>query len=171
MSIDVSRITKFLNNDNYFANNIISFKTNTLAVLLSSLIVMTPASAFSAEARSVDEIQADVTRLKELLEQAQQELQGATGTGSSSEVSNEAIIAEETENALSEAQTGSEVQEVLISAERRKTLKAVHDDPVSVSVVGAEDLSRELAQDYNAISKRLSNVTFNQSNTRGASLS
>ncbi|HWV15539.1 MAG TPA: TonB-dependent receptor [Cellvibrio sp.] len=69
--------------------------------------------------------------------------------------------------------TGAGVQELLVlgEAEKKKTLKAVHDEPISISIVSGSDLDRELAQDYNAISKRLANVTFNQSNTRGASLS
>jgi len=61
--------------------------------------------------------------------------------------------------------------QVNVRAKKIKTIDEKHDEPVSVSVVTGKALERELAQDYNAISKRLSNVTFNQSNTRGASLS
>lgn len=62
-------------------------------------------------------------------------------------------------------------EEVLIRAERQKTLKAVHDEPSSISVVTGRDLSAELAIDYQSITKRLANITFNHANTRGASLS
>ncbi len=61
--------------------------------------------------------------------------------------------------------------QVNVRAKKIKTIDEKHDEPVSVSVVTGKALERELAQDYNAISKRLANVTFNQSNTRGASLS
>lgn len=61
--------------------------------------------------------------------------------------------------------------EVLIRVERQKTLKAVHDEPSSISIVTGSDLSAEIATDYQAITKRLANITFNHSNTRGASLS
>jgi iron complex outermembrane receptor protein len=61
--------------------------------------------------------------------------------------------------------------EVLIRVERQKTLKTVHDEPSSISVITASDLNTELASDYQTITKRLANITFNQANTRGASLS
>lgn len=63
------------------------------------------------------------------------------------------------------------LERVSVKGKKIKTLKEKHDEPVSVSVVTGNTLERELAQDYSAISKRLANVTFNQSNTRGASLS
>jgi iron complex outermembrane receptor protein len=53
----------------------------------------------------------------------------------------------------------------------QKTLHTVHTEPFSQSIIGGEILDRELGFDYEAISKRLANVTFNQNNTRGASLS
>jgi iron complex outermembrane receptor protein len=54
---------------------------------------------------------------------------------------------------------------------QQKTLSTVHEEPFSQSIIGGEVLDRELGFDYEAISKRLANVTFNQNNTRGASLS
>lgn len=50
-------------------------------------------------------------------------------------------------------------------------LEQVYDLPLSQSVISGDVLDRELGLDYEAISKRLANVTFNQNNTRGASLS
>lgn len=52
-----------------------------------------------------------------------------------------------------------------------KTLNDVHDISVSQSIIGGAVLERELGLDYEAMSKRIANVTFNQNNTRGASLS
>ena len=52
-----------------------------------------------------------------------------------------------------------------------KTLDVVHDEPASISVITGKELERELAADYNAITKRLANVSFNQANTRSATLS
>lgn len=51
------------------------------------------------------------------------------------------------------------------------SLDQVHDKPLAQSVISGEVLDRELGLDYEAISKRLANVTFNQNNTRGASIS
>ncbi len=81
---------------------------------------------------------------------------------------------QKTEAGQKETTTKPPVQklgQVNVRAKKIKTLTEKHDEPVSVSVVTGKALERELAQDYNAISKRLANVTFNQSNTRGASLS
>lgn len=50
-------------------------------------------------------------------------------------------------------------------------LAQVYDLPLSQSVIPGDVLDREIALDYEAISKRLANVSFNQENTRGASLS
>src|SRR5690606_16861869 len=44
-------------------------------------------------------------------------------------------------------------------------LKQVYDLPLSQSVISGEVLDRELGLDYEAISKRLANVSFNQENT------
>src|SRR5690606_16160165 len=66
------------------------------------------------------------------------------------------------------------VEELLVSGVRQdqvKTLHKVHGEPFSQSIISGEILDRELGLDYDAISKRLANVTFNQNNTRGASLS
>ena len=54
---------------------------------------------------------------------------------------------------------------------KAKTLDVVHDEPASISVVPGTTLERELAADYNAITKRLASVSFNQANTRSATLS
>lgn len=78
------------------------------------------------------------------------------------------------QNTIQENKTQQPVQKlerVSVKGKKIKNLKEKHDDPVSVSIVTGSTLERELAQDYSAISKRLANVTFNQSNTRGASLS
>ncbi|RYY02929.1 MAG: TonB-dependent receptor [Gammaproteobacteria bacterium] len=179
MSTDVVKTANFFNRPNKYS---IPFAANALATVLTSLIVVGSSSAYAAENRSVDEIQSEVARLKELLSRTEQELQSATsGNAAIAEnnaVSNDAVnntqlvqntVSVSTKN---EAEgTSSDIQEVLIRAERIKTLKAVHDEPASISVVTADDLHLELASDYQAITKRLANVTFNQSNTRGASLS
>lgn len=66
------------------------------------------------------------------------------------------------------------VEELLVSGIQQtatKTLHKVHEEPFSQSIISGDVLNRELGLDYEAISKRLANVTFNQNNTRGASLS
>jgi iron complex outermembrane receptor protein len=76
-----------------------------------------------------------------------------------------------TQSTANDKKPAQKLSQVNVRAKKIKTINEKHDEPVSVSVVTGKALERELAQDYNAISKRLANVTFNQSNTRGASLS
>lgn len=59
--------------------------------------------------------------------------------------------------------------EVVVKA--RPKLAKLHDVAQSVSVVSGQELSRELSRDLGDITRRASNVQFNQNNTRGASLS
>lgn len=121
----------------------ITHNRNKLSVILSGLILLGASSQLAAQ-------------------QSPQEQQAAVGQAPA-----------DAANLIESDPTGAGVQELLVlgEAEKKKTLKAVHDEPISISIVSGSDLDRELAQDYNAISKRLANVTFNQSNTRGASLS
>lgn len=68
----------------------------------------------------------------------------------------------------------SDVQELLVRGvkeQETKTLLKTREEPFSQSIISGEVLNRELGLDYESISKRLANVTFNQNNTRGASLS
>jgi len=67
-----------------------------------------------------------------------------------------------------------DVQELLvrgIKEQETKNLLKTREEPFSQSIISGEILNRELGLDYESISKRLANVTFNQNNTRGASLS
>ncbi|MEQ1620857.1 MAG: TonB-dependent receptor plug domain-containing protein [Methylococcales bacterium] len=59
--------------------------------------------------------------------------------------------------------------EVVVRAKPK--LEKLHEVKQSVSVVSGKELDRELALDLGAITRRASNVSFNQENTRGASLS
>lgn len=133
----------------------LSFKPNLLAVTLISLLATTPYS-FSqqntAENDGKDGDQAQTTAADGALD-AEKNVQP-----------------EQLEELIESNPTA--VGEVTISALREaKNLQRVHNEPVSVSVVTGKELERELASDYNAITKRLANVSFNQANTRSATLS
>ncbi|MEO7580543.1 MAG: TonB-dependent receptor plug domain-containing protein [Massilia sp.] len=58
-----------------------------------------------------------------------------------------------------------------ITVRGHQKIEALKEVPLSVSVVSGAELDRELSQDLSAITKRGANITFNQNNTRGASLS
>lgn len=78
--------------------------------------------------------------------------------------------------AFAQAASTGIVEEILVmgavaASAATTSLEQVYDLPQSQSVISGDILERELGLDYEAISKRLANVTFNQNNTRGASLS
>ncbi len=89
------------------------------------------------------------------------------------------IIASAAAPALAFAQgipSSGVIEEILVmgaiaTSTATTNLEQVYDLPLSQSVISGDVLERELGLDYEAISKRLANVTFNQNNTRGASLS
>jgi iron complex outermembrane receptor protein len=58
-----------------------------------------------------------------------------------------------------------------VTVQRKARLLQLQDKPAAEAVVTGADLDRDLARDYNAITKRLPGITFNQSNSRGANLS
>ena len=60
---------------------------------------------------------------------------------------------------------------VTVRGRKRAPLELLKDVPLSQSVVSGADLDRELAQDLYSITKRGASISFNQNNTRGASLS
>ncbi|MBC3873170.1 TonB-dependent receptor [Undibacterium flavidum] len=58
-----------------------------------------------------------------------------------------------------------------ITVRGAKPIELQHDVPIAISAISGVDLSRDLSQDYSAFTRRAAGITFNQSNTRGASLS
>jgi iron complex outermembrane receptor protein len=71
-----------------------------------------------------------------------------------------------------EAEAPAEPQELgSVVVRSRRALERLHDVPISISVISGNDLQREGATDFEAITKRLGNIQFNQNNTRGSSLS
>lgn len=138
-------------------------RLKTIAALIAGVVACAPHTTFAADGRSVAEIQAEVARLKDLLEKEQQSLAQASSKG---DAASSAPTAQTAKPAQEEAQALGAV--VVRGA---KLIDLAHDVPTSTSVVSAADLNRDLSQDYSSFARRAANITFNQSNTRGASLS
>ncbi|MDB6062199.1 MAG: TonB-dependent receptor [Verrucomicrobiaceae bacterium] len=133
------------------------FKQKTLTAIIASLTVI--ASGYSyAQQKSVDELRAESSRLKELLEKNEQQLNEAEKNQQSN-----AVIAEK-------SAADTKLGRVVVRSARTR-LVAEHDVPQSSSVVTGVELNRELSLDLGAITRRASNIQFNQNNTRGGSLS
>lgn len=122
------------------------FKKNPLAALLASLVFV-GATVCAQEAAEEVPIETDV---------------------------NELLENDPTSAGVRRQRADANVEQTLVQGiqqGQQKTLHSVHQEPFSQSIISGEVLNRELGLDYEAISKRLANVSFNQNNTRGASLS
>lgn len=122
------------------------FRTKHLSALLSSIILLGSSVAFAQESEPQEPPPEEID-VNELLEEE------PTSAG---------------------GKRDSDIQELVTVGVRdviEKKLTTVHEQPFSQSIISGATLDRELGLDYEAMSKRLANVTFNQNNTRGASLS
>jgi outer membrane receptor protein involved in Fe transport len=124
----------------------------------------------------VSELQAENARLRAQLQQLQSgqgqqgsEAPAAAGTeqpADAASTENDAVLAKK------EEADPKNLGEVVVRNRRApQNLEKLHDVKQSVSVVSGKELDRELSLDLGAITRRASNVQFNQNNTRGASLS
>ena len=137
-----------------------------LAALIA-LAMLAGAPAHAADTPDVEALRAEVARLKAALSRSEQELnaeRARSGTVAAPAAPEAAIAA-----AAPAEDEGPRLGDVVVRA--RKRIDLTHDVPQSVSVVTGKELDRELAQDLNAFAKRGANISFNQNNTRGASLS
>jgi len=131
----------------------------------------------SQSTKAVSDLEAENALLKAQLEAVQHErdsLKQAGAAGAVAPAAGEPSLAEPTAVpeetvAAKEAAETDNLGEVVVKA--RPKLAKLHDVAQSVSVVTGQELSRELSLDLGAITRRASNVQFNQNNTRGASLS
>lgn len=139
-----------------------------LGLILSGLIIL---GINGANAQTDDDVEDDKTGENQLLESVE-EHSGIEQPRTEEEVDVDDIL--DSEPTSAGGKRFDNVEELLVSGVRQdqvKTLHKVHEEPFSQSIISGEILDRELGLDYDAISKRLANVTFNQNNTRGASLS
>jgi len=129
---------------------------------LVALAFIAGSPAHAADDADVSALRAEVARLKAALARSEQDL-------ASVRAKDTPAAAPEVAAAPAVAEEPDKLGEITIRA--RKAIDLTHDVPQSVSVVSGKELDRELAQDLSAFAKRGANISFNQNNTRGASLS
>jgi iron complex outermembrane receptor protein len=126
----------------------------------------------------VSELQAENARLREQLEQLQTAQRGGSipatevtpaidsGLPATAATEPAEVVAKE------EVEETKDLGEVVVKGRRSPPLlEKLHNVERSESVVSGKDLDKQLVQDLGGITRRASNVQFNQNNTRGASLS
>ena len=117
--------------------------------------------AFSQDARTVEQVQAEVDRLKQLLQQEEQALAAK----------NAAQAPNTSGAAASQARPEEDERLGKVTVRARNRLEPLQDVPLSISVVTGKELERLNAFDIDAITRRAGNVAWNQGNQRTSSLS
>lgn len=140
-------------------------------------ISMAASGMASADDRSASDIQTEIGRLKQLLQQEEQALaakggaqpqpaaDAATGTAPAADTSSAQADAKSAPAAAEPATLG----EVVVHSRNR--IEKLQDVPLSVSVVTGAELQRLQANDIDSITKRAANVSWNPGNQRTSSLS
>jgi outer membrane receptor protein involved in Fe transport len=145
-----------------------------LALLASS------APAFAQDARTVEQVQAEVERLKQQLQKEEQALAektsqqragGAAGASSGSNASASGTAGASGAAAAATARPDEESRLGKVTVRARNRLEPLQDVPLSMSVVTGRELERLNAFDIESITRRAGNVAWNQGNQRTSSLS
>jgi iron complex outermembrane recepter protein len=142
-------------------------------VVCAGIAVVAAAPVLAADDKTVAELQAENARLKAELEQLRKEAAARKDSGEAKPAADAAGGGAATAQVKADAAAAQEEVSALgkLTVHARQPIEAVHDVPVSISVVSGEELNRELSVDLSSFTRRTGNVVFNQSNTRGASVS
>ncbi|MDD5460050.1 MAG: TonB-dependent receptor [Methylococcales bacterium] len=156
------------------------------AIVGASLISAQDVQAASSKKKSrnktssqnaVNELQAENARLRAQVEQLLSAQRGAGASASGAQAVDSTVPATAgTEPAevvaKEEVEETKDLGEVVVRARRSPPLlDKLHNVEKSESIISGKDLDKQLVQDLGGITRRASNVQFNQNNTRGASLS
>jgi len=136
-------------------------RSRALPVVLMSCAMLGTGVASAQDARSTAEVQAEVARLKQLLEKEEQVLaqKSAAGLAASAAAAPVAKPKEQDER----------LDKVVVRSRNR--LEPLQDVPLSISVVTGKELERLQALDIGSITQRAANVSYNFGNQRTSSLS
>jgi iron complex outermembrane recepter protein len=138
-------------------------KVSLIAAAVSLALLSAAPVTFAQEGRTPAEIQAEIDRLSQELEQQKQALLIARATAPEDAASPEAAPAR------TETQQDTALGKVTVRARNR--LEPLQEVPLSISVVTGRELERLQATEIGAITQRAANVSWNLGNQRTSSLS
>lgn len=145
-------------------NKTVQFRLTPFAAAVAAVAFLA-AGGVQAQEKSASELQAEVTRLQQALEKAQQDLNKKQGVAAPAP----APVAAPVATVAPAAEENVALDAVVIRSRNR--IEKLQDVPLSVSVVTGKELDRTGADDIKAITQRLGNVSWNQGNQRTSSLS
>lgn len=143
----------------------IPFRLSPLAAVIAGMAFISATPTYAADEKTVAELQAENSRLKQALEKNQQELIAKTGTQAETTTSFETAPTA----AKKQADEPQALDTVVVRSRNR--IERLQDVPLSISVVTGKELDRLGAHDIDSITKRAANVSWNQGNQRTSSLS
>lgn len=148
-----------------------AFQPKKIAIALGAAVTMMSASPlFAADDKLVNDLQAEITRLKQALEKSQQELSAQKSTQSNAQPNGEQKDAAPNSASAEPAQEEQKDLDTVVIRGRNR-LEAVKDVPASISVVTGKELERLQAHDLAAITQRVGNIAWAQGNARTSALS
>lgn len=150
------------------------FRPTKVAIAIGTALSLLGANpVYAADDKVVNDLQAEITRLRQALEKSQQELAAQKNTVPSA--NNEAGAnnpATSTTTASTPAAAPEEQKDLdTVVVRSRNRLETVKDVPVSISVVTGKELDRLEAHDLASITQRVGNVSWVQGNARTSALS
>lgn len=155
------------------------FRPTKVAIAIGTALSLLGANpAYAADDKVLNDLQAEITRLKEALQKSQQELavqkNAASTANPSSTATTEAqpsaaTANTETTNTAAAPEESKDLDTVVVRSRNR--LEAVKDVPVSISVVTGKELDRFVARDLAAITQRAGNISWVQGNARTSAIS
>lgn len=141
-------------------------RLSPLAAAISAIGIFAAVPAYAADDSSVEELKAEIVRLKRELET----VKGGTASAVAQPAAEQGSA-----TGISARATGVEAdQPVALDAvvvRSRARIERLQDIPLSVSVVTGAELEREAAKDIGEITRRAANVSWNKGNQRTSSLS
>ncbi|MCB5188151.1 TonB-dependent receptor [Methylobacillus caricis] len=149
----------------------VPFRLSRIATAVGATISILGANPiYAADDAIVNELQAEIAKLKQALEKSQQEL-AAQKSGPPQDVTE----AQTTQPAAAQPQQVAQEEEPAelgkVVVRSRNKLEALQDVPISISVVSGKELDRFQARDLGSVTQRAANVSWNQGNARTSSLS
>jgi iron complex outermembrane receptor protein len=149
-----------------------TFRPTKIAIAISTALSIFSANPlYAADDKTIDSLQAEITRLKEALDKSQQELAAQKGNQQPASAINETTLNSSAPVAATENPQEQQKDLDTVVVRGRNRLESVKDVPVSISVVTGKELDRLEAHDLASITQRVGNVSWVQGNARTSALS
>ena len=163
------------NSDSSTANRLPFRPSKVTIAIATALSILSTNPVYAADDKVVDELQAEIARLRQALQKSEQELaaqKNTTPPASNETAAGAAPAGNATETSTAAAPPPEEANNLdAVVVRSRNRLEAIKDVPISMSVVTGKELDRFVARDLAAITQRAGNISWVQGNARTSAIS